>query len=88
MNKRQRIRMWRKYILKYAKICEETKRPPEKWYRPYRKGSYYLAIVQENGLSASIGHKNKYLAYKEAYYILKNYLHEVGGNDNADTKVY
>ena len=77
MNKRQRIKMWRKYILKYANICEETKRPPDKWYRPYRKGSYYLILNQENGLSASIGHKNKYLAHKEAYYILRNYLHNV-----------
>ena len=65
---------------------KKQKRPPEKWYRPYRKGSYYLILNQENGLSANIGHKNKYFAYKESYYILRNYLHEIGGTNNAECK--
>lgn len=65
MNRGKKIKQMRRFINKYGVISAECKRPPDKNFPPYRKGSYQAHFDSEQfGLSYSVGHINKYEVYK------------------------
>ena len=66
MNRARKLKQMRRFINKHGVIDKEYKRPPDKNYPPYRKGSYFaIFISDELDLSACVGHINKYQVYKE-----------------------
>lgn len=68
------IKRMRKFILKHGNISKEYRRPPDKYFRAYRKGSYFISFVSDD-LAAAVGDSNKYYAYKSLYYLVKEYCH-------------
>lgn len=66
MNKKDRIKYWRRELLKHGKITLECYREPDKDYLPYRKGSYYIQFNNED-FGMSCGAVNKYKAYQSVY---------------------
>lgn len=84
MNRGKRIKMLKKIILKYGDIITEYNREPEKYYHPYRKGSYYMNYQSKSGnYSGYIGAKNKYEVYKAVVKDIKMYEH-----DSYDMEVF
>ena len=66
MNRRKKLKQMRKFINKYGIIDKEYKRPPNKSYQPYRKGSYFACFLSDElGLASCVGDTNKYYVYKE-----------------------
>lgn len=66
MNRGRKIKQMRRFINKYGVIDNEYKRPPDKNFLPYRKGSYCVVFLSDKlDLSASIGDVDKYQVYKE-----------------------
>lgn len=66
MHRGKKLKQMRRFINKHGVIDEEHRRPPDKNFYPYRKGSYYVYFYsKELGLSIACGHINKYAAYKE-----------------------
>ena len=77
MNRSKKLRQMRRFILKHGIIDEEGERPPEKNFRPYRKGSYYANYLSDElGLTAAVGDSNKYEVYKSLRDIVKQYIKE------------
>lgn len=77
MNRVKKLRQMRRFILKHGVIDEEENRPPEKNFRPYRKGSYYVNYFSDElGLTASVGDSNKYETYKSLRDVIKLYTKE------------
>lgn len=65
----------RRFINSYGVITDEYKRPPDKLYPPYRKGSYFASFDSEElGLCCTIGDIDKYKVYKELVKIIKEYI--------------
>lgn len=77
MNRAKKLKQMRRFILKHGVIDEEGNRPPEKNFRPYRKGSYYANYLSDElGLTAAVGDSNKYEVYKSLRDIVKQYINE------------
>lgn len=77
MNRGKKLKQMRRFINKYGVIDDEYKRPPDKYYPPYRKGSYYATFLSnELGLSACVGHVDKYQVYKEIVRMIKDHTKE------------
>ena len=65
MNRGKKIKQMHRFINKYGFIDKEFKRPPNKNYPPYRKGSYEAIFLSDQfGISACIGHIDRYHVYK------------------------
>ena len=77
MNRGRKLKQMRKFINKYGVIDQEYKRPPDKNFPPYRKGSYCAVFLSDKlDLSASIGDINKYEAYKAIVKEIKQRIKE------------
>lgn len=77
MNRAKKLKQMRRFILKHGVIDEEGNRPPEKNFRPYRKGSYYVNYLSDElNLTAAVGDSNKYEVYKSLRDIVKQYIKE------------
>ena len=75
MNRGKKLKQMQRFINKYGVIDSEYKRPPDKSYPPYRKGSYYAVFLSDKlGLSASIGDIDKYQVYKEIVRTIKELI--------------
>lgn len=66
MNRSKKIRQMRRFIDKYGFIEREYKRDPDKFYRPYRKGSYFASFFShaKPGYSILCGDVDRYCVYK------------------------
>lgn len=65
MNRGKKLKQMRRFINKYGVIDKEYKRPPDKSYQPYRKGSYFACFSSDElSLSVSAGDIDKYHVYK------------------------
>lgn len=76
MNRGNKIKQMRKFILKYVTIDKERKRTPDRYYPPYRKGSYEAVYTSKNDeckYGGVIGHINKYEVYKSIVRDIKEY---------------
>ena len=77
MNRGRKLKQMRKFINKYGVIDDEYKRPPDKYYPLYRKGSYCAVFLSDKlDLSASIGDVDKYQVYKEIVRTIKERIKE------------
>ena len=77
MNRGKKLKQMRRFINKYGVIDNEYKRPPDKYYPPYRKGSYYATFLSNDlSLSVCVGHIDKYQVYKEIVRQIKDHLKE------------
>ena len=65
MNRKRKLKQMRRFINKYGIIDKEYKRPPDKNFPPYRKGSYFASFVSDElSLASCVGHIDKYQVYK------------------------
>ena len=77
MNRGRKLKQMRKFINKYGVIGDEYKRPPDKNYPPYRKGSYCAVFLSDKlSLSASVGDVDKYEVYKAIVAEIKQHIKE------------
>ena len=77
MNRGKKTKQMRKFINEYGYIDKEYKRPPDKNYPPYRKGSYFACFLPyDNGPAMCIGDVDKYNVYKTIVNAIKEYLKE------------
>lgn len=77
MNRGRKIKQMRKFINKYGVIIEEYKRPPDKNYYPYRKGSYFVEFRSDKlSLSSSTGGIDKYHVYKSIVILINELIKE------------
>ena len=77
MNRKKKLKYMRRFILKHGVIKEEYKRPPDKNFSPYRKGSYYADFRSEElDIAASIGDVDKYQVYKNLVKLIKEELRQ------------
>ena len=77
MNRGKKIKQMRRFINKYGIIDKEHKRPPNKNYPPYRKGSYEVVFFSDElDFSACVGHIDKYHVYKSIIEEIKHYIKE------------
>lgn len=77
MNRGKKLKQMRRFINKYGVIDNEYKRPPDKCYPPYRKGSYYATFLSDElDLSVCVGHIDKYQVYKEIVRQIKDHIKE------------
>ena len=80
MNRARKLKQMRRFINKYGVIDKEYKRPPDKNYPPYRKGSYFaIFISDELDLSTCVGHIDKYQVYKEFVKEINNCVRVIKG---------
>ena len=78
MNKKDRIKFWRRELLKNGAITQEFYREPDKDYPPYRKGSYFIAFSNED-VGICCGDVNKYKTYQSVYREFKKWSKEKNG---------
>ena len=65
MNRKRKLKQMRRFINRYGYIEYECKRPPEKGFYPYRKGSFFVSFYSnELGLSGAYGNRSQYEVYK------------------------
>ena len=77
MNRGKKLKQMRRFINKYGVIDAEYKRPPDKSYPPYRKGSYFAVFLSDTlGVSACVGDVDKYHVYKEIVRVIKGHIKE------------
>ena len=78
MNRGKKIKQMRRFINKYGVIDKEYKRPPDKNYPPYRKGSYFACFLSNDELDfvSGVGHIDKYHVYKSIVSDIKEHLKE------------
>lgn len=77
MNRGKKLKQMRRFINKYGVVNDEYKRPPDKNYSPYRKGSYYANFLSNKlDLSTSVGDVDKYAVYKEIVAEIKRNIKE------------
>ena len=77
MNRGKKLKQMRRFINKYGVIDKEYKRPPDKYYAPYRKGSYFAVFLSDKlDLSASVGDVDKYEVYKSIVREIKDRIKE------------
>lgn len=77
MNRKRKLKYMRRFILKHGVIKKEYKRPPDKNFSPYRKGSYYIDFRSEElDMAASVGDIDKYQAYKSLVREIKENLNK------------
>ena len=77
MNRGKKLKQMRRFINQYGVIDKEHKRPPNKNYPSYRKGSYFVSFYSEElGLSVASGHINKYEAYKGVVEEIRRHIKE------------
>lgn len=63
MNRGKKLKQMKRFINKYGSINEEYKRPPDKNYPPYRKGSYFAFFISDE-IGCAVGDVDKYHVYK------------------------
>lgn len=74
MHRGKKLRQMRRFICKHGFITEEHSRPPDKFFRPYRKGSYFISFISfDDSLAACVGDVDKYRAYRELVREIKKY---------------
>lgn len=77
MNRGKKLKQMRRFINKYGVIDNEYKRPPDKCYPPYRKGSYYATFLSDElGLSYCVGNVDKYQVYKAIVRAIQDHIKE------------
>jgi hypothetical protein len=77
MNRGKKLKQMCRFINKYGIIDQEYKRPPDKNYPPYRKGSYFAVFLSDKlDLSACVGDVDKYQVYKEIVREIKDRIKE------------
>lgn len=78
MNRGKKIKQMRRFINKHGVIDKEYKRPPDKNYPPYRKGSYFATFLSNDELdfASCVGHIDKYHVYKSIVNDIKEHLKE------------
>lgn len=87
MNRGKKIRQMRRFINNYGTINHEYKRPPNKSYPPYRKGSYEVVFISDIiDVMASVGNVDKYHTYKAVVNMICEYLNAT--DTNTDTPRY
>ena len=65
MNRKRKLKQMRRFIGRYGYIVDEYKRPPDKCFYPYRKGSFFVSFdSNELGLSGAYGNCSQYEVYK------------------------
>ena len=65
MNRGRKLKRMRRFINYFGVIDREYKLPPDKSYRPYRKGSYYAHFYSNlYDMSISVTDVDKYAVYK------------------------
>lgn len=75
MNRGRKLKRMQRFINKYGVIDKEYKRPPDKYYPPYRKGSHYANFLSDKlDLSYSVGDVDKYQVYKAIVREIKELL--------------
>ncbi len=79
MNRGKKILQMRRLINRYGEITEEYRCYPNKFYPPYRKGSYFAAYISARlGFCSAVGDIDKYNVYKELVNEIKDHI--VTGN--------
>ena len=79
MNRKRKLKQMRRFINKYGCIEHEYKRPPEKSFYPYRKGSFFVSFYSnELGLSGAYGDCSQYEVYKTICGDIRQFLKNGG----------
>ena len=75
MHRGKKLKQMRRFINKHGVIDNEYKRPPDKNFRPYRKGSYFASFLSsDNSLATCVGDIDKYHVYKELVKQINEYV--------------
>jgi len=83
MNRGKKLKQMRRFINKHGVIDKEYKRPPDKNFPPYRKGSYFASFNSED-IAMCCGHVDKYHVYKEIVNEIKDFQRRNSEENNEE----
>ena len=79
MNRKRKLKQMRRFINRYGYIEHEYRRPPEKGFYPYRKGSFFVSFYSnELGLSGAYGDCSQYEVHKMICSDIRRFLKTEG----------